>query len=122
MMIAVATALTLIAGLAAAPADVTGKWEGKLTMERDGEQREDSALLILTQKGTSITGTVGGNESDQHPITSGTIDGDKIVLLAKNANNDREYRIELTVAGDELKGTIATGDRRGQVYAKKRKE
>ena len=122
MMIAVATALTLIAGLAAAPADVTGKWEGKLTMERDGAQQEDSALLILTQKGTTITGTVGGNDSDQHPITSGTIDGDKIVLLAKNANNDREYRIELTVSGDELKGTIASGDRRGQVYAKKRKE
>jgi hypothetical protein len=122
MMIAIAAALALVAGVAAAPADVSGKWEGKLTMERDGEQREDSALLILTQKGQTITGTVGGNDSDQHPITSGTIDGDKIVLVAKNANNDREYRIELTVAGDELKGTIASGDRRGQVYAKKRKE
>jgi hypothetical protein len=122
MMIAIAAALALVAGVAAAPADVSGKWEGKLMMERDGEQREDSALLILTQKGNTVTGTVGGNDSDQHPITSGTIDGDKIVLVAKNANNDREYRIELTVAGDELKGTIASGDRRGQVYAKKRKE
>ena len=118
----IATALTLVAVLAGAPADVTGKWDGKLTMHQDGEQREDSALLILTQKGSTITGTVGGNESDQHPITSGTIDGDKIVLLAKNANNDREYRIELTVTGDELKGTIASGERRGEVYAKKRKE
>ena len=118
-----AVALSLVTALAAAPAaDVTGKWDGKLTMERDGEQREDSALLILTQKGATITGTVGGNESDQHPITSGTIEGDKIVLLAKNANNDREYRIELTLAGNELTGTIATGDRRGKVYAKKRKE
>jgi hypothetical protein len=115
-----ATALALVVGLAAAPADVTGQWEGKVTMQRDGEQREDTALLVLTQQGTTITGTIGGNESDQHPITSGTIDGDKIVLLAKNANNQREYRIELTLAGDELKGTIASGDRKGDVYAKKR--
>lgn len=116
-------ALTLIVGLTAAPADVTGKWEGKITTQReDGAAREDSALLILTQKGTTITGTVGGNDSDQHPITSGTIDGDKIVLLAKNANNGREYRIELTLTGDELKGTVASGDRRGDVQARRRKE
>ena len=118
----IATALALAAVLAGAPADVSGKWDGKLTMQRDGETREDSALLILAQKGTTITGTVGGNESDQHPITLGTIDGDKVVLVAKNARNDREYRIELTLSGDELKGTIASGDRRGEVYAKKRKE
>jgi len=46
-----AVVVALVAGLAAAPADVTGKWEGKLTMEMDGAQQEDSALLILTQKG-----------------------------------------------------------------------
>ena len=117
------TALALVLGLASAvPADVSGKWEGKLTMETPDGAREDTALLILTQKGSTITGTVGGNDTDQHPITSGTIKGDKIVLLAKNANNGREYRIELTLAGEELKGTIASGERRGEVYAKKRKE
>jgi hypothetical protein len=113
--------LSLVVGLAAA--DVTGKWDGKLTMQTpDGEPREDAALLILTQKGTTITGTVGGNDSDQHPITSGTIEGDKVVLVARNANNGREYRIELTLADDELKGTIASGESRGQVYARKRKQ
>ena len=119
MMLAV---LSLVVGLAGAPADVTGKWDGKLTSQgEDGTARENSALLILTQKGTTITGTVGGDESDQHPITTGTIEGEKVVLVAKNANG-REYHIELTLADDELKGTIVSGDRRGQVHARKRKE
>jgi hypothetical protein len=116
-------AMTLCVGLIAAPADVTGKWDGKLISQKDdGTSREDAALLILTQKGTKIAGTIGQDEGDRHPITSGTIDGDKIVIVAKNANNDREYRLELTLAGDELKGTIASGDRKGKVEARRRKE
>ena len=114
--------LSLVVGLAAAPADVTGKWDGKISSEReDGTMKEDSALLILTQKGRTITGSVGGSESDQHPITSGTIEGDRIVLVAKNVDSGRELRIELTLAGDELKGTIASGDRRGELQVRRRK-
>ena len=116
-------AMTLIVGLVASPADVTGKWEGKLISQRDdGTAHTDEALLILTQKGKSITGTVGEDESDRHPITSGTIDGDKVVLIAKNASSGREYRIELTLAGDQLKGTVSSGDRKAQVEARRRKE
>jgi hypothetical protein len=118
----IVAALVLALAATAAPADLSGKWEGKVTMETPDGKREDTALLILTQKGDTVSGTVGESESDQHPITSGTTDGNTLVLLAKNANNGREYRIELTVSGDELKGTIASGERRGEVYAKKRKE
>ena len=114
--------LSLVVGVAAAPADVTGRWEGKLVSEReDGTSREEPALLILRQKGTTITGTVGEHESDQHPITSGSIEGDKIVLVAQNANNGREYRIELTLAGDELTGSVTSGDTRAQLHARRRK-
>lgn len=116
-------AMTLLVALVAAPPDVSGKWDGKVTSQRDdGSSSDDTVLLILTQKGTTITGTVGGSESDQHPITSGTIDGDKIVLLAKNANNDREYRIDLTLTGDVLKGTVVSGDRKGEVQTRRRKD
>ena len=112
--------LTLTVG---APVDVSGKWEGKVTSQReDGTVNENSALLILTQKEGAITGTVGGDEADQHPITSGTIDGDKVTLLAKHSENGREFRIELTVANDEMKGTVASGERRGQLAVKRRKE
>lgn len=112
--------LTLVAGQAV---DVKGKWDGTLTAQRpDGTTSEDTALLILDQKGTTVTGTVGGDESDRHPITSGTIEGNKISLQATNARNGREYKIELTVDGDNMKGTLSTGDRQAQLVAKRRKE
>lgn len=112
----------LLLTLAVAPADVTGKWDGTLTGQReDGSRNEDKALMILEQKDTTITGTVGGSETDQHPITSGKIDGNKITLEAKTASG-REFHIELTLENDELKGTIVTGARRAELQLRKRKE
>lgn len=112
--------LTLAAGQAV---DVKGKWDGTITAQRpDGTRNEDTALLILDQKSTTVTGTVGGSETDQHPISSGTIEGNKITLLARNAENGREYKLELTVDGDEMKGTLTSGERVGQLVAKRRKQ
>jgi hypothetical protein len=114
MVLAIAAlCLALVGGTAA---DVTGKWQGKITGQRpDGTTSEDTALLILEQKGTTVSGTVGGSESDRHPITSGTVDGNKLTLQAKNAKNDREYKIELTIDGDQMKGTLTAGERVAQL-------
>jgi hypothetical protein len=113
----------MLAAVTAAPADVKGKWDGKLTAQReDGTASEDTVLLILDQKDATVTGTIGGNESDQHPITSGTVEGSKVTILARNTNSDREYRLELTLENDELKGTVVSGTRTAQVLVKKRKE
>ena len=122
MFVAVAALIvSLVAGPAAA--DITGKWDGTIKGTRpDGTVNEDSALLILTQKDKTITGTVGGNEGDQHPIVSGSIEGNKITIVAKNANNDREYKLEMTVDGDEMKGKLSSGDRTAELVAKKRKQ
>jgi hypothetical protein len=120
MMLALAT--VLLSALIAAPADVTGKWEGSLTATRsDGAKHEDTVLLILTQKDGAITGSIGGGENDQHPITTGTIDGDKDVLVAQAANG-RDYRLELTLQNEELNGTVARGEQRAEVRTKRRKE
>jgi hypothetical protein len=121
MLVALAALiLSLVTGPAAV--DVTGKWDGTIKGQRpDGTTHEDAALLILTQKDKAITGSVGGNETDQHPIVSGSVDGNKITILAKNVNNDREYKLELTVEGDEMKGKLSSGDRTAELIAKKRK-
>jgi hypothetical protein len=118
MLIALsALALALTVG---APADVTGKWQGTLTSTRsDGSTAEDTALVILEQRGSKLSGTVGSNENDRHPITSGSIDGNKISLQAKNANNEREYTIELTVEGDAMKGSLTSGDRSATLALKR---
>ena len=121
-MVFVAVALSLALAVQA-PIDVTGKWDGEITGERaDGTMNQDSALLILTQKDRTITGTAGGDESDRNPITSGTIDGNKISLVVMHERNKREFKIELTVEGDEMKGTVVAGERRSQIALKKRKE
>jgi hypothetical protein len=121
MLFAVAgLSMALVLGSAA---DVKGKWDGKLTGQRsDGTTSEDTALLLLDQKDSTITGTIGGNESDQHPITSGTVDGNKVVIVARHTTNDREFRLELTLEGDEMKGTVTSGERKGTIQLKKRKE
>jgi hypothetical protein len=112
----------LLAFVAAPPANVKGKWEGKLTAQReDGSTREDGALMILDQKDATVTGTVGGGENDQHPITSGTVDGNKVTINAKSGSG-REYVIEVTVENDEMKGTIKSGERLATLYLKKKEE
>jgi hypothetical protein len=121
MLLAVASlSLALVVGSAA---EVKGKWDGKVTGQRpDGTASEDTALLILDQKDSTVTGTVGGSESDQHPITSGTIEGNKVTLVAKNTQNGREYKLELTLEAEEMKGTLTSGERKAQLVVKKRKE
>ena len=120
MMLAIAT--IFLSALTAAPADVTGNWEGSLTATRpDGSSSDDTVLLILTQKDGTITGTVGGSETDQHPITAGTIDGDKVVIAARHATNGREYKLELKLQNEELTGTVTSGEMRGEVRTKRRK-
>ena len=116
----VSLALALATGSAA---DIKGKWDGKIVGERpDGTKSEDTALLILDQKDSTITGTVGGSETDQHPITSGTIEGSKVTIVAQHVKNGREYRVELTLDGDTMKGTLTSGERRGELMVKRRKE
>ena len=50
------------------------------------------------------------------------IEGNKITIQAKHTTNDREFRLELTVEGDEIKGTLTSGERKADLVAKKRKE
>jgi hypothetical protein len=122
MILALAGGVLLATTLATAPADVTGKWGGTLVGQgSDGSTREDAALLILTQKENTITGTIGGSETDQHKITKGTIDGDKVVVTAVTPNG-REIQLDLVVENDEMKGTITAGERKGQVLVKRLKQ
>ena len=42
--------------------------------------------------------------------------------MAQHVKNGREYRVELTVDGDTMKGTLTSGERRGELVVKRRKE
>ena len=113
-----ALAGVLVAALAAQPATVTGKWGGTLVAQGDdGSKREDKALLILTQKGAAISGTVGADEGDRHAITSGAIEGNKVRIEAALPTG-RVIRFDLVLEKDEMKGTISSSGRSGEALLK----
>jgi hypothetical protein len=69
----------LIAGLLSAAcllADVSGKWTGSFVP--DGESENHPVYLVFKQDGEKLTGSGGPNESEQHPMQNGKVDGDKI--------------------------------------------
>lgn len=88
---------------AAADTDITGKWSGSFEITTpDGETHNDTALLILKQSGSDITGTVGPNEDQQFPIQTGKIEGDKITIQADHEG--RTLKLALVLVADHIKG------------------
>jgi hypothetical protein len=95
--------LLALAGVAAADPNVSGKWSGSFNViGPDGQTKDSTALLVLTQTGGEITGTVGPNENEQHAISKGKIEGDKITI--ETADGPIAIKFDLTVAGDRIAG------------------
>jgi hypothetical protein len=93
--------LGALALVAVADTNVTGKWAGSFKIagpESDG----GTAFLMLKQSGSDISGTVGPGEGEQHPITKGRIEGDKITLLVEDEGHTIKF--DLVVAGDRITG------------------
>jgi len=95
--------LAALVGVASADVDVTGKWSGSFNATNPGgETKESTALLMLKQSGTDITGTVGPNEDEQFPILKGKIDGDKITLEADHDGHTMKF--DLVLAAGRITG------------------
>jgi hypothetical protein len=113
--------LLWIAGLLAAAAfgaDVTGKWSGTYEMTREGETRSAPALAVLKQDGTTITGSIGPNETEQFKIKTGSIEGNKIHLEIEPTEGPHLVVLELTVDGDRLTGEAKGETEEGKFTAK----
>jgi hypothetical protein len=97
------TALLLaVASMTAAAADVTGKWTGNITRD---DANPVSAMLILKQSGTAVTGTAGPDEERQWAIEKGKIDGNNVMIEGRDANGNL-FKLALALTGDQLKGAI----------------
>jgi hypothetical protein len=94
--------LAVLACAAVADVDVTGKWSGSFNMTGPDGDKEGTAVLILKQSGTEITGTVGPSEDEQFTIQKGKIDGDKITLEADH--NGHTMKIDLVLADNRITG------------------
>jgi hypothetical protein len=94
---------------ATAGTDVTGKWTGTASSTTaEGQTRDGTAVLNLKQTGAEITGSVGPTDDNQHTITKGTIDGDRITLEVVDAQ--LTIKFNLTLAGDRIAGDAVITD------------
>ena len=93
--------LGALALVAVADTNVTGKWTGSFKIAGP-DSETGTAFLMLKQSGSEISGTVGPDEGEQHAITKGKIEGDKITLLVED--EDHTIKLDLVVAGDRITG------------------
>jgi hypothetical protein len=101
--------MAVVAGLAMADVDVTGRWAGSFNVtDPNGETKESTALLLLKQNGSEITGTLGPNDGEQRVITKGKISGDRISL--ESTDGGLTIKFELVVAGDRITGGATAVD------------
>ena len=95
--------LAALAGVALADVDVTGKWSGSFNATNsNGETKESTAVLVLRQSGSDITGTVGPNEDEQFTIQKGKIDRDKLTLEVDHDGHTMTFN--LVLAADRITG------------------
>jgi hypothetical protein len=94
--------LAVLACAAVADVDVSGKWSGTFNMTGPDGDKDGTALLMLKQSGTDITGTVGPSEDEQFPIQKGTIEGNKITLEADHGGHT--MKIDLVLADNRITG------------------
>ena len=98
--------LGLLAGIAIADTNVTGKWLGTFKMiGQDSDGHDSAAVLMLKQNGSEITGTVGPDEGEQHTIMKGKIEGDKITILVEDEGHTVTFA--LVAAADRITGDVS---------------
>jgi hypothetical protein len=92
-------------------ADVTGTWKVTITLGGNAV----AGVALLNQAGDKITGSIGANESNQHPL-DGVVEGNRITLTThprpgRTVAFDKCY---LTLDGEKMTGTTEGGDLREQ--------
>ena len=95
--------LGALALVAVAETNVTGRWTGPFKIAGP-EPETGTVILVLKQTGSDITGTVAPGEGEQHTISKGKIEGDKISLLVEDEGHTVKFN--LVVTGDRITGVV----------------
>ncbi len=90
-------AVGVLLALAAAAADVSGKWKAEFTTP-DGTQRTNT--FTFKMDGGKLTGTVAGSQ-DETPIKDGKVSGDDISFSADRPFGTFTYKGK--ISGNEIK-------------------
>ena len=103
-----ALCLFLMAALSFAETGLNGKWVGAYDVSvSDGDTMKGRVVMILTQNGSEIGGTIGPDEQQQSPITKGKLEGDRITF--ESQTEGPLMRFDLRLIEDHIRGE-AIGD------------
>jgi hypothetical protein len=105
--------LLLLTGLTLSAGELTGKWSGKFDITTaGGENKPDSAYMVLKVDGTKVTGTAGPNEDQQWTVKNGKLEAGKLtfdVVMEGDSGDDKGSLVfDLVFDGDTIRGS-ATG-------------
>lgn len=107
--------LFVAAAWTAEAADATGRWR----VEISAGDSTVTGVALLTQTGDRITGSMGANEQNQHPL-DGVVKENQITITMhpKPGRTTAFAKCHLTVKGDTMKGTTEGGDLGGKATIK----
>lgn len=93
-------------GSTATAVDVTGRWNVSIVVGTE----TITGLAMFTQTGDRLSGSMGPNEDNQHPL-EGIVDGGRIMLTMRPGpgRSTAFDTSSLIVDGERLKGTTAGG-------------
>lgn len=95
-------ALILLVAVQMTAADLSGKWSGSFKAE--GADQSIPQLIILTQRGTTLSGSAGPNAGEQYPLENGKIEGKKASFQV--TTGEWKFTYDLTLANDSLSGDL----------------
>jgi hypothetical protein len=104
---------SLLLTLSISAADVSGKWTGTFIDTLEASNKS-GMVLILTQHGSTLTGTTGPNSKEQRAIGNGKVDGNNISFVVRS--EEVTVHVSLQLADNHLKGQANT-EIRGQVHS-----
>jgi hypothetical protein len=104
--------LLVFSALSLSAADVTGKWRGTITTEMAAQTTggDIPAYMELQQDEHKVTGNAGGSEKMLFKIREGSMEGDRLTVVAF-PKEDSELRFILKVKGDVLEGDVQENGR-----------
>jgi antitoxin component YwqK of YwqJK toxin-antitoxin module len=96
--------LTLVLGLTASAADVSGTW--KAAIETPNGALETTFKFKVD--GNKLTGSTSNEFMGEAPISDGKVDGDSLSFTVNASFNGNDVKLNYkgTVAGDEMKLTL----------------
>lgn len=109
--------LLILAALAFAAADVSGKWSGSMDMKLpDGSVNSTPVTAEFNQTGAMVTGAAGVAGSDQFAVEKGMIDGSQLTFEVHAP--DGVYAVKVSLVSDtQMKGEVSYTNEGGKGIA-----